>query len=324
MIYSFDRGDPNQEKLLALLQRAGLDYEIIEKDGVVVHVLGAIASDLQAQLQSNFHGRKAVPSPCYAEIIERKEPIVIAGPCAVESEEQLAQTTAFLAELGIKYLRGGAFKPRTSPMSFQGLGKTGLRLLAKYTQRYGLKIVTEVMDRSHLDLVREYADIIQVGMRNMFNYSLLVALGAVDKPILLKRSMSATIKEWMAAAEYISRGGNRALILCERGIRTFEPLTRNTLDIAAVPLAKKLTGYPVIADPSHAAGRADLVPALALAALAAGADGVMIEIHPQPQQALSDEKQALTFAQFKDLLQKIRQLNSLHMNLNSHSNWEIQ
>ncbi len=311
MIFSFNHTDPNKEKLLGLLQREGLDYEVIVKDGVVIHVFGEIEADLQAQLHASYHGRQAAPSPIYAEFAAGKEPIVIAGPCAVESEEQLTQIAKFLAELGIKYLRGGVFKPRTSPASFQGLGKVGLRLLAQQSRQFNLKVVTEVMDRSQLDLVLEYADIIQVGARNMFNYSLLVALGALDKPVLLKRSMSATIKEWATAAEYISDGGNHSLILCERGIRTFEPLTRNTLDVAAIPLAKQMTGYPVIADPSHAAGRADLVPALTLAALAAGADGVLIEVHPQPQRALSDGKQALTFAQFETLLQKIRRLERL-------------
>lgn len=310
MIYSFDTSDPNTEKFLALLRKSNIDYDVIQHDGIVIHILGDIDHELQQKLKSYCKGRKPdtnLTNTPFVDFTIDGAPVIIAGPCAVESEEQIKEVTSFLAEIGVRYVRGGAFKPRTSPDSFQGTGERGLKLLSKYAEKHNLKIVTEVMDRSQIELVRRYADILQVGSRNMANYSLLIALGALDKPILLKRGMAATIEEWVSAARYISKGGNHSIILCERGIRTFEPATRNTLDVAAIPLAKQITGYPVIADPSHAAGRADLVPSLTMAALAAGADGVIVEVHPNPAQALSDSKQALTLSQLKELVEKIRE-----------------
>ena len=235
---------------------------------------------------------------------------IIAGPCAVENEEQLAEIAGTLGRLGIRYLRAGAYKPRTSVDSFQGLGKPGLELMRKYADQHGMYVVTEVMDRSQIDTVAQYADILQVGSRNMFNYTLLTALGSVRRPVLLKRGMAATIDEWSAAAEYISRGGNEEIVLCERGIRTFEPQVAHTLDIAAIVLMKKRVSYPVIADASHAAGRSDLVAPLARAATAAGADGVMLEVHPRPESALSDGKQALNLSQFEELLLDLRKIRS--------------
>jgi len=234
--------------------------------------------------------------------------VVIAGPCAVESEEQLVGTARRVKAAGAHMLRGGAYKPRTSPKSFQGLGEEGLRILRAAREETGLPIVTEVMDARDIEAVIAHADVLQVGSRSMFNYTLLTALGAVDKPVLLKRGMAATVDEWLQSAAYIARGGNERIILCERGIRTFETNHRNTLDIAAIARARRLSGYPVVADPSHAAGRRELVMPLALAAVAAGADGLMVEVHPDPASALSDPEQALDFARFDDLLARLAAL----------------
>jgi 3-deoxy-7-phosphoheptulonate synthase len=239
---------------------------------------------------------------------ERDPVMMIAGPCSVESEDQLDRTAAFLSQRGVRYLRGGSFKPRTQSASFQGLGRIGLEIMSRVAARYGMMAVTELMDRSQLDDVVAHADIIQVGSRNMFNYSLLTALGAVDKPILLKRGMAATIDEWLHAADYIRRGGNARVILCERGIRTFEPRTRYTLDLLAIPIAQKLSGLPVIADVSHAAGERSLVAPLVMASLAAGADGIMVEVHPEPDTALSDAAQSLSFADFDAMHERARKL----------------
>ncbi len=225
-------------------------------------------------------------------------PILIAGPCAVESREQAEAVAAFLAKSGVKFIRGGAFKPRSSPYSFQGLGLPGLQILKEAAKSYGLKVVSEIMDPRQIAAAAPLIDIIQVGARNMYNYDLLKELGKLKKPVILKRGLSATIEEWLYAAEYIAKEGNRAIILCERGIRTFEQATRNTLDISAIPLLKEQTKLPVLADLSHAAGRKDLLIPLGKAALAAGADGLMVEVHPSPESALSDAGQQLDFAEF--------------------------
>ncbi len=232
--------------------------------------------------------------------------VIMAGPCAVENEEQLLQAAEAVKSAGAKILRAGAFKPRTSPYSFQGLEKQGLQFLAKVREKTGLLIVTEVMDQFTVDEVSGCADIVQVGARNMQNYYLLRELGRIRKPVLLKRGLSATIEEWLMAAEYILSGGNYDVILCERGIRTFEPYTRNTLDLSAVPLVKQLSHLPVIVDPSHGTGMANLVPPMSRAALAAGADGLMIEVHPNPQEALSDGPQSLTPLQFQNLVSDLK------------------
>lgn len=231
--------------------------------------------------------------------------IIIAGPCSVESEKQIMETAMGVAAAGAKVLRGGAFKPRTSPYDFQGLGEGGLRLLAKAREATGLAIVTEVMSDRDVELVAEYADIMQVGARNMQNFSLLKTLGACERPVLLKRGMSSTIKELLMSAEYITAHGNSSVILCERGIRTFEPATRNTCDIAAVPLLNELTHLPVIIDPSHATGKRSLIAPLVRAAAAIGADGVMVEVHPCPERALSDGAQSLTLEDFRDMMNQI-------------------
>ncbi|MFU8795622.1 MAG: 3-deoxy-7-phosphoheptulonate synthase, partial [Dethiobacteria bacterium] len=235
-----------------------------------------------------------------------RELVVMAGPCAVENKEQLMQAAEAVKKAGAKVLRAGAFKPRTSPYSFQGLEQEGLQFLNDVRAKTGLLIVTEVMDQFTVDEVSECADIIQVGARNMQNYYLLRELGKIRKPVLLKRGLSATIEEWLMAAEYILSGGNYDVILCERGIRTFEPYTRNTLDLSAVPLVKQLSHLPVIVDPSHGTGLSSLVPAMSRAALAAGADGLMIEVHPNPQEALSDGPQSLTPTQFDDLIKDLK------------------
>jgi len=229
-------------------------------------------------------------------------PLVIAGPCSVEGEEQILAAARAVKAAGATALRGGAFKPRTSPKSFQGLGEEGLRLLALARQETGLPVVTEVMDTTQIDLVAEYADVLQVGSRNMQNFALLRQVGRAGKPVLLKRGLSATLEEWLSAAEYITGSGNDQVILCERGIRTFETCTRNTLDLSTAILAKQRSGLPVIVDPSHAAGRRDLIPALSRAALAAGLDGLMIEVHPDPDHALSDAQQQLDSAAFRRLM----------------------
>jgi 3-deoxy-7-phosphoheptulonate synthase len=231
---------------------------------------------------------------------------IIAGPCAVESEEQIGTIASFLSKLGVKFLRGGAYKPRTSPYAFQGLKKEGLKLLKQQSEKHGLNIVTEVMDLSLLDEVYPYTDIIQVGTRNMKNYQFLKELGKVKKPVLLKRGMDATIEEWLLAAEYILLGGNEDVILCERGIRTFDHSTRNTLDLSAVPQIKHFSHLPVIVDPSQGTGIRELVVPMSLAAIAAGSDGLMIEIHNNPEHALSDGPQSLYPEDFAQMIPKLK------------------
>lgn len=228
---------------------------------------------------------------------------VMAGPCAVESREQVMSSAVAAKNAGAKILRGGAYKPRSSPYSFQGLGKEGLEILAEARAETGLPIVTEVLDVRDIDLVEEYADIVQIGARNMQNFLLLTELGRINKPVLLKRSFMATIEELLMAAEYIAKSGNPNIILCERGVRTFEKYTRNTLDISAVPIIKHLSHLPVIIDPSHAAGKPELVQPLCAAGLAAGAHGAIVEIHPNPEEALCDGPQSLTFKDF-DMVMK--------------------
>ena len=232
--------------------------------------------------------------------------IVMAGPCAIESRDQLMETARAVRAAGAHVLRGGAFKPRSSPYSFQGLGEEGLKLLAQAREETGLPVVTEVMDPDTVPLVTTYADILQVGARNMQNYSLLNAVGQAQRPVLLKRGLMSTIEELLMAAEYILSHGNDRIILCERGIRTFEPYTRNTLDISAVPLIKQLSHLPVIVDPSHATGKWELVEPVSRAAVAAGADGLEIEVHPNPEEALSDGAQSLKPARFAALMESLQ------------------
>lgn len=239
-------------------------------------------------------------------IIGGKKIHVIAGPCSVENRAMIVAVAEEVKKAGVTFLRGGAFKPRTSPYTFQGLGEEGLLYLSEAKKRTGLPIVTELMDPRDLDLMVKYADIIQIGARNMQNFRLLLEVGTVKKPVLLKRGLSATIKEWLMSAEYIMSRGNHEVILCERGIRTFETATRNTLDLSSVPLLKQLTHLPVIVDPSHGVGKWDLVAPMARAAIAAGADGLMIEVHPNPEEAMSDGEQSLKPDQLHQLMKELK------------------
>ncbi len=232
--------------------------------------------------------------------------VVMAGPCAVESERQLLETAEFVASAGARILRGGAYKPRSSPYSFQGLGVDGLKILKKARELTGLAIVTEVMSPEDVGVIAEYADIMQVGTRSMENYALLETLGGCGRPVLLKRGMTARLEDLLRSAQVIAINGNPDIILCERGIRTFETATRNTLDIAAVPVLKTVSHLPVIVDPSHAAGVRALVPVLARAAAVVGADGLLVEVHPSPDTAMSDGMQSLTFRQFRDMIEDLR------------------
>ena len=232
--------------------------------------------------------------------------VVMAGPCAVESETQLLRTAEAVVEAGARILRGGAYKPRSSPYAFQGLGVEGLKILRKAREATGLAIVTEVMSEEDVDLIAEYADIMQVGTRSMENYALLEALGQCSRPVLLKRGMTATLEDLLHSAQVIAVAGNSQIILCERGIRTFETATRNTLDIAAVPVLKTVSHLPVIVDPSHAAGVRSLVPVLSRAAAVVGADGLIVEVHPSPEQALSDGNQSLTFGEFRHMMRDLQ------------------
>ncbi len=266
----------------------------------------------ERQDQKRFlYSRKHKPEPTRVRVkgvVFGEKPLLIAGPCSIESEAQMMETARFLAARGVKVLRGGAFKPRTSPYGFQGLGVEGLKLGRKAADAFGMVFVTEVMDTRDVEVVAEYADILQIGARNMQNFALLKEVGKAGRPVLLKRGLSATMEEWFYAAEYVLAQGNEQVILAERGIRTFERWTRNTLDLSAVALAKQETHLPVIVDVTHAAGRTDLLAPLARAALAVGADGVHVEVHPNPKVALSDNQQQLDFAQFVRFLEAIRDL----------------
>lgn len=236
--------------------------------------------------------------------------VTMAGPCSVESREQIDCIASIVAAQGAKVLRGGAFKPRSSPYSFQGLGEEGLKLMRAAADRHGLLVVSEIMDHTQLPMLLTYADILQIGARNMQNFNLLRELGKVRKPVLLKRGIAATIEELLLSAEYIMSGGNYEVILCERGIRTFETATRNTMDIAAIPVLKRLTHLPVVADPSHGTGKRDYVLPMARAAVAAGADGLLVEVHPDPDHAISDGAQTLRPDQWADLMRQVRAIAS--------------
>ncbi|MCX7794383.1 MAG: 3-deoxy-7-phosphoheptulonate synthase [Thermodesulfovibrionales bacterium] len=239
-------------------------------------------------------------------IIGGKRIHVMAGPCSVEGKDMIIEIAKRVKDAGATFLRGGAFKPRTSPYTFQGLGEEGLKYLKEASELTGLPVVTELMDPRDIDLFVEYVDVIQIGARNMQNFRLLLEVGKINKPVLLKRGLSATIKEWLMSAEYILSQGNPHVILCERGIRTFETATRNTLDLSAVPVLKQMTHLPVVVDPSHGVGKWDLVPSMAKAAIAAGADGLLIEVHHNPQEALSDGDQSLKPDAFKELMKELK------------------
>ncbi len=281
------------------------DSKILELPGVqrVIHV-----SKPYKLVSRDFHPEDTVVDVCGVRVGQGCRPVVVAGPCAVESEEQIVKTALFAKKAGADMLRGGAFKPRTGPHTFQGLREEGLKLLALAGRESGLPIVTEVMSPDNVGLVAEYADLLQVGARNMQNFDLLRELGKIRKPVLLKRGMSATIEEFLAAAEYILAEGNDQVILCERGIRTYETATRNTLDLAVAPLIKEMSHLPIMIDPSHATGKRSLVQPMTLASLVAGAHGVLVEVHPEPEKALSDGPQSLTFQGFEQLMVEVRRL----------------
>jgi len=279
------------------------DTNIRDLPGIkeIIHV-----SKPYKMVSRDFHPRGTIIRVGGHEIGEGKRPVIIAGPCAVESETQIIKTALAVKKAGADMLRGGAFKPRTGPHTFQGLKEEGLKLLALAKRETGLPIVTEVMGTENVALVEEYADILQVGARNMQNFDLLTELGRISKPVLLKRGMSATVEEFLAAAEYIYAGGNHQVILCERGIRTFETSTRNTTDINAIPVLKSLSHLPVVLDPSHSTGYTAFVAAVAKAAVAAGADGLIVEVHPDPENAFSDGQQSLRPEEFARLVKQIK------------------
>jgi 3-deoxy-7-phosphoheptulonate synthase len=274
------------------------------------NVLDSCSSEIVTDQSLRLACRKAKPEGTVVDVsgipIGGAEVVVLAGPCAVESEEQLMATARAVKAAGAKVLRGGAYKPRTSPYSFHGLREEGLKLLAQARAETGLPVVTEVMDARHLDTVCRYTDMLQVGSRNMQNFTLLEEVGRVKRPVLLKRGMSATIEEFLQAAEYVMKGGNHEIVLCERGIRTFETSTRNTLDLNAVPMLKRRSHLPVIVDPSHGTGHSWMVPPLAAAAVAVGADGLLVEVHCKPHEALSDGEQSLTPERFELMMHELK------------------
>jgi 3-deoxy-7-phosphoheptulonate synthase len=315
------------EKVIAYLETSGFSvYKSSGEDGIVLRTTGG---------EPNFDLRKIEIIPAIAEVYPVEEPyklagrnykddktiikvrdveiggnevVVIAGPCSIESEEQIFAIAETVSKAGAKILRGGAFKPRTSPYSFQGLGEEGLKLIRAAANQYGLLVVTEVIDSSQVDLVESYTDIFQVGSRNMQNFPLLKALGNKKKPVLLKRGYASKIEEWLMSAEYILSGGNMEVLLCERGIRTFETETRNTFDISAIPVIQRKSHLPVAADPSHAIGYRDKIIPMARAAVAAGADALMIEVHHNPEKALSDGPQALIPVEFEEMMKQLKRI----------------
>jgi len=319
-----------EPQIQAVIDRmVGEGYDVHRSTGVMHTVLGGVGpkADVDLEIFEVMEGVKEAhriaspyklasrnfnPGGTVVKIgdvsIGGEQVIVMAGPCSVESREQIECVAAQVARAGARVIRGGAFKPRSSPYSFQGLGGEGLQMLRAAADRSGLLVVSEVMDQSQIPVVAEYSDILQVGARNMQNFNLLRELGKQRKPVLLKRGISATIEELLLSAEYIMAGGNYEVILCERGIRTFETYTRNTMDISAIPVVKKLSHLPIVADPSHGTGRRDKVAPMARAAVAAGADGLLIEVHPDPDHALSDGAQSLRPEQFEELMQQLRMI----------------
>ena len=329
MIIVMQKGASQEELAEIKKQIVALGYQPHVIRGEIRNVVGAVGDERgkqKLQIIESMPGvenvvpilkpyklasREVQPEPSQVEIVPGlaiggKAFVVVAGPCSVESEQQICDTAAEVKKAGARLLRGGAFKPRTSPYSFQGMEEDGLKLLAEARERTGLPIVTEVVNPRDVELVAKYADIMQVGARNTQNFALLKMLGQLDKPILLKRGMAVTIQEFLMSAEYILSEGNRRVILCERGIRTFETATRNTLDISAVPVLKQQTHLPVMIDPSHATGHSQLVAPMCYAAAAAGADGLLVEVHPCPEEASSDGPQSLRPADFAEMMVKLR------------------
>ena len=325
VVMRFGSGDEEIAKVVERIEVAGLKAHLSQgAERVIIGVLGQTFPELRDMLETlpgvdevipvskpyKLCSREFHPQDTIVQVgdiaIGGNEIVVMAGPCAVENEQQLLETARAVKAAGATILRGGAFKPSTSPYHFRGLGKQGLELLAQIKKETGLPIITEVMSLRDVDMVASYADIIQIGTRNMQNFSLLEEVGKAGKPVLLKRGISATVQEWLLAAEYILSQGNQQLMLCERGIRTFETYTRNTMDISAIPIIEKVSHLPIIADPSHGTGKWYLVPPLALAAIAAGADGLIIEVHPNPDSALKDGPQSLTFNNFDQLMSQLK------------------
>jgi len=315
------------EKVKQRLEEAGLGVHISTGENrTIIGVLGdkrkvniqaiEVMDDVEkiVHIEAPFKlaNKQFHPEPTIVTVgdvqIGGRQLVVMAGPCSVESREQLLETAAIVKEGGAQFLRGGAFKPRSSPYSFQGLGEEGLKILAEAREKTGLKIVSEVMDTDSLPIVAEYVDILQIGARNMQNFPLLKAVGRLNKPVLLKRGLSATIEEWLMAAEYILNEGNHQVILCERGIRTFETYTRNTLDLSTVPVIKHMSHLPIIIDPSHGTGKWRYVTPMARAAVAAGADGLIVEVHPQPEKAWSDGPQSLNPEAYAEMMREVRKI----------------
>jgi 3-deoxy-7-phosphoheptulonate synthase len=316
--------DKEIEGVIKRIESAGLKTHVSQGvERTIIGVVGQIFPELQDMLEM-LHGvdevirvskpyklssREFHPLDTTVKVgditIGGKEIVVMAGPCAVESEQQIFETANAVKAAGANILRGGAFKPSTSPYQFRGLGEPGLELLARVKKDVGLPVITEVMSTGDVELVAAYADILQIGARNMQNFSLLEEVAKTGKPVMLKRGLSATVQEWLLAAEYILAQGNGQLILCERGIRTFETYTRNTMDISVIPIIEKVSHLPIIADPSHGTGKWYLVIPMALAAVAAGADGIMVEVHPHPDLALKDGAQSLTFTNFQQLMSQL-------------------
>ncbi|RKX52051.1 MAG: 3-deoxy-7-phosphoheptulonate synthase, partial [Thermotoga sp.] len=320
-------GDREIEKVVEVAKKFDLGYHISR--GVERTIIGIIGDDRYLAIES-FEALECVekvvrilkPYKLVAKEFKAGDttvdvggiPIgngyftIIAGPCSIEGREMILETADFLSSLGVKILRGGAFKPRTSPYSFQGLGVKGLEYMREAADKYGMKIVSEALGQDTLDVVEEYVDMVQIGARNSQNFNLLKEVGERKKPILLKRGFMNTVEELLQSAEYIALQGNMNIVLCERGIRTFETSTRNTLDISAVPVIKSQSHLPVIVDPSHASGRRDLIIPLSKAAMAVGANGIMVEVHPRPEKALSDGKQSLNFKEFEELMKTVKSL----------------
>ena len=297
-----ERTTGKQQTILTVIGASG-GYDISSMAAMQgVQEVVRVSSPYRLSARTGHPADTVITMPDGTRIGGNAPAIVIAGPCSVESEDQLRRTAECIRKAGVRFMRGGAFKPRTSPYAFQGLGFDGLELLKKVSEEFGLFIVTEIMEPAHVPSIAEFTDIVQIGSRNMQNYPLLRQIGNIRKPVMLKRGASATVEEWLMAAEYILSGGNEKVILCERGIRAFEPSVRFTTDISAVPVVKKLSHLPIIVDPSHGTGHREYVGSLARAAIAAGADGIMVEVHPDPDRALSDGAQSLTFEQFEVLM----------------------
>ena len=321
--------EDNIQKVIAFIKEKGFDAHVSKgEDHTVIGAVGKKVIDKRdIELLAGVKEVIRISSPykLVSRVFKPEDTIIdvkgvkigggnigmIAGPCTVETYEQMDATAAKLSKAGVKVLRGGAFKPRTSPYAFQGLGEEGLKIMREVADKYGMLVTSEVMEVNQIPMFLEYVDILQVGARNMQNFNLLKSLGEIRKPVLLKRGLSATIEEWLMSAEYIMAGGNREVILCERGIRTFEHITRNTLDISAIPVVQKISHLPVVVDPSHATGLRDKVAPMSMASIAAGADGLIIEVHNSPETAICDGAQSLYPEQFADLFDELKALANL-------------